>query len=238
MNENWAEYTTFWGNARYAVSEWHSCKTTNWAFQGNALRNKSPVDHFLVRQHFLAIPGVWSGQRAQKWQFWKTHFWRLSQTAISSQRVRQDESRTNAKVSSGSARTNPRRMPKSAVGQPGQIQDECQSQQRVSQDKSRTNAKVSSGSARTNMFCSKSKCLINKIKSNEGFNPNFKSFHCFNNTLYQKVPLQKKITFIFHISPWWHRYLFWAWAIPVSVKGIFLLFLLKLVETGICYSSK
>ena len=82
VNSNRAKNPNFWGNALYTIFKWHSSQTTSWAFKGNALRNKSPVDHFWFRQNCWAIPGVWSGQRAQKLPFKKTHFWRLLQTAI------------------------------------------------------------------------------------------------------------------------------------------------------------
>ena len=80
---NWAENNTFRGNAISDVFWGWWSKTTNWMFKGSAHGNKSPLDYFWVWHDFWAIPGRWSGKKAQKWPILNVHFSLTAKAAIS-----------------------------------------------------------------------------------------------------------------------------------------------------------
>ena len=62
VNSNRAKNASFWGNEWHAVFAWQLSKTTNEAFEGNALTNKSPVEYFWFRQ--ICLPN-WAGEVAK-----------------------------------------------------------------------------------------------------------------------------------------------------------------------------
>ena len=61
---------------------WCWSKTSNGAFEGNALTRKSPIEYFLFGQKLLGLLVGLSGKRAKNWTIYKTHFLCRAKLAI------------------------------------------------------------------------------------------------------------------------------------------------------------